>query len=271
MKRQRQEATLRPIGIPFRWLLATALALAIVAAAVLAGLASLNRAGPALAAVPPTNQPSVIDGDSLELDNRIVRLAGIDAPELGQRCRKEVGDWRCGLDAALALRKLISFGPVVCKPADSSDGAPLVSCMAGDRDLALSLLEQGYAVATAEAASALQAAEAKARDAKLGLWRGDFVHPADWRAGERMKDETADPESCSIKGSIDAQGNKVFYVPSDEEYAEIEVDTSRGARFFCSDDEAMLEGWKRFPRKNSLIGRAAQTGSKEDAASGNAQ
>ncbi|MDH3595759.1 MAG: hypothetical protein OEM93_13015, partial [Rhodospirillales bacterium] len=57
---------------------------------------------------------SIIDGDTLQIGDRIVHLAGIDAPELGQRCLIEEKSWRCGLEAALALRKLAAFGAVSC-------------------------------------------------------------------------------------------------------------------------------------------------------------
>ena len=40
---------------------------------------------------------AIIDGDTLQIGDRIVHLAGIDAPELGQRCMIENKDWRCGL------------------------------------------------------------------------------------------------------------------------------------------------------------------------------
>ena len=61
-----------------------------------------------------TGQVWVIDGDTLQIEQSIVHLAGIDAPELGQRCLLEEKEWRCGLEAALALRKLVAFGGVVC-------------------------------------------------------------------------------------------------------------------------------------------------------------
>lgn len=35
---------------------------------------------------PTVGQPRVVDGDSLVIGNDRIRLHGIDAPELGQRC-----------------------------------------------------------------------------------------------------------------------------------------------------------------------------------------
>jgi endonuclease YncB( thermonuclease family) len=52
---------------------------------------------------------SVIDGDTLQVDGAIVQLYGIDAPELGQLCQSEERLWPCGVDAALALSKLLTL------------------------------------------------------------------------------------------------------------------------------------------------------------------
>ncbi len=191
---------------------------------------------------------AIIDGDTLQIGERIVHLAGIDAPELGQRCMIEDKEWRCGLEAALALRKLAAFGTVNCV---SEEEAPAVvgTCQIDGKDLAEVMVGQGYAVALPGAAPNYQSAEAAARDAKLGMWRGDFIPPGDWRQGARLQGETTDTIFCVVKGAIKEDDQRIFYIPSDKEYEEITIDPDRGERMFCSDDEAILAGWSRFPRK----------------------
>ena len=184
----------------------------------------------------------VIDGDTLVVDGQLVQLAGIDAPELGQRC------W---LEAALALRKLIAFGEVVCEAEEAEPQTAKASCSVDDKDLAVALLQQGYAIALPEAPSPLQSAQNSAKDAKFGIWRGDFVAPASWRDGVRLPGEAEDTQYCVIKGTINDKDQRVFYVPSDEGYDAIVIDPSRGERMFCSDDQAILRGWRPFPKAKS--------------------
>lgn len=58
--------------------------------------------------------------DSLEIRDRNIRLAGIDAPEFGQWCRRNKIVYRCGQDAAFALT--------------DKTGVKLVSCVRRDTD-----------------------------------------------------------------------------------------------------------------------------------------
>lgn len=88
-----------------------ALAIAAAIGMVLAFALGRNaRAGEAL----------VIDGDTLALDGRTVRLWGIDAPEIRQTCANGNGDrYRCGIAAARALETIIIGRDVTCTAIDT--------------------------------------------------------------------------------------------------------------------------------------------------------
>lgn len=250
--------------------------------AVLGGLA-LVLSGPALAgnvagapaerdAPAPPGRPLVIDGDTVQTgDGRVHDLAGIDAPELGQRCR-QAGRWiECGQQAAFALNRVLglSLAPLICTPVPQPQAAtgapetepepekaleaerspatrPSVSTCAidGRKDIALAVLSQGLALALPEAPAAYREAAETARKAGLGLWRTDFVRPADWRRGSRLPDDPVlDPPPCPITGVIDATGGRVYLVPLDAGYAGITPD--RVVTRFCSDEAARAAGWRR--------------------------
>lgn len=70
---------------------------------------------------------SVIDGDTLEIHDRRIRLDGIDAPESAQLCLRDGRKERCGQRSAFFLADLIGQGTVRCVPHDVD--------RAGHRDL----------------------------------------------------------------------------------------------------------------------------------------
>lgn len=198
-------------------------------------------------------QVGVIDGDTLAIDGRVVQLYGIDAPELGQLCDRNGKPWPCGLDAALALKKLVSLGglPVVCSPWEQTDQAHGDSeaaqvCELGERNLGLTMLRTGYSVALPDSFPDYAEAENEARSASLGLWQGKFVLPWQWR--ERIAPHVeADGwgRQCNVKGSITLGGHQLYYVPTDDNYQDLTIDPSKGERLFCSDEEARAAGWLR--------------------------
>lgn len=120
----------------------------------------------------------VVDGDSLENGGRRLRLRGVDAPELGQTCRRAEGDWACGRDARQALVLLMQGQGVICAGNDLDKyGRLLVTCRDGDRDLNGAMVRQGMAVAFGR----YEQEEQSARSDRLGLWAGPFDRPSDWR------------------------------------------------------------------------------------------
>jgi endonuclease YncB( thermonuclease family) len=189
----------------------------------------------------------VIDGDTIEVDGRVVQLFGIDAPELGQACRRDGKLDRCGLHAAFALRKLLfaSESPLACEA--QPDGSEV--CRLGHEDVSVVLLHQGYATALAGAFVDYQDAQAAAKNAGLGIWGGDFVPPEEWRAGKRLPvREGEEPETCPIKAVVGVGDTHFYYVPTEEDYESITLHPERGDRNFCSDDEARADDWTLVPR-----------------------
>lgn len=204
---------------------------------------------PRQSAAGPPQAITVIDGDTLEIEGEIFGLDGIDAPEVGQTCLQGAKRWRCGLEAARTLQMVTALDTVQCTPRPDGTDVPKATCVAGATDLAETLLKRGYAIALPGAPAAYAKAEADAKAAGLGIWRGKFVKPAEWRAGVRLPDGPADTvEACDVKGTVNDKDQKVYYVPTDKDYDKITIDPARGERLFCSDDSAVLAGWRRYPR-----------------------
>ncbi len=130
----------------------------------------------------------VMDGDSLIVDGREVRLHGIDAVELHQTCRDPDGrEWPCGRLARAHLRKLVRGRSLACRTIDEDRYGRIVArCIADNgMDIGERMVRDGWAVAYVRHSPAYVKAERDARDARRGIWAGRFTLPETWRARRR--------------------------------------------------------------------------------------
>ena len=125
----------------------------------------------------------VVDGDSLELAGHRVRLFGIDAPERSQDCRDGSGrSYACGREAQNALSESIAGQNVSCTPVGESYNRDVSICTANGRDLSETMIRSGHALELRQhSRGRYTAAEQEARNARRGLWAGDFERPSQWR------------------------------------------------------------------------------------------
>ncbi|MDH4438895.1 MAG: thermonuclease family protein [Rhizobium sp.] len=129
---------------------------------------------------------SVIDGDTLAKAGRRLRLAGIDAPELGQMCERKSAAYDCGLAARARLIVLLKDPTVECFGGASDEdryGRALVHCRSGTLDIGQKMVRVGLAVADGD----YHMAERDAWDAGLGVWAGAFERPEDWRRRQALE------------------------------------------------------------------------------------
>jgi endonuclease YncB( thermonuclease family) len=123
----------------------------------------------------------IVDGETIGLGERIVRLDGVAAPSRGDACRTASGsEFDCGSAAAAALMRLVSGRAVACRIVGQDGfGRGLGQCDASGVDLSRALVGGGFAVATD---SALRSHEAAARQGAQGLWANGAGTPTAWRA-----------------------------------------------------------------------------------------
>lgn len=210
---------------------------------------------PSFAASMVTGQASVIDGDTLDIQGRRIRLYGVDAPESRQLCERGGKSYRCGQESALALADIIGRKPVSCDERDRDRyGRSVAVCRIGSLDLNGWLVRNGHATAYQQYSRDYVAQEAQARAERAGIWAGRFEMPWDWRRSRRAANENtagkqSNPKagvgsSCTIKGNINAKGERLYHRPGSRFYARTKIDTSRGERMFCSAREAEAAGWR---------------------------
>lgn len=128
------------------------------------------------------------DGDSLRLSGVRIRLEGIDAPELDQRCTRNGVVYPCGREARAALQSMIEGAVITCRGRrhDRYDRL-LARCTARETDINRAMVEAGWAVAYGD----YEHAQAQARRAGRGLWAGQFERPQDWRRAQGSPPEQA--------------------------------------------------------------------------------
>lgn len=126
----------------------------------------------------------VLDGDTILVKGYRIRLYGIDAPELDQVfwCRgQRLGS---GAMAMAALEALIAGVKVRCDPVERDQYGRIVArCYSPNGiDIGRRMVSAGWALAYRRYSRDYVRAEAEARSACRGMWRGKFAKPWAWRA-----------------------------------------------------------------------------------------
>jgi endonuclease YncB( thermonuclease family) len=136
-----------------------------------------------------TGEVVVLDGDSLRVGNREVRLHGLDAPEMDQPCWNAAGErYPCGVRVSQALGRALMGRNVACHRLDTDRyGRMVARCALGIRDLGQMLVRAGGAVAYTRYSEDYVADEALARGRLRGIWSGYLDPPESWRHLEEGK------------------------------------------------------------------------------------
>lgn len=125
----------------------------------------------------------VIDGDSIVVGGKEVRMEGIDAPEYHQNCFDAKGEtYACGVEAYEYLRKQVKGKKVRCEPMEIDRYKRVVAvCFANDINLNAQMVKSGHAVAYDRYDDTYVPLEKEAMRNKRGIWQGKFMRPEFWR------------------------------------------------------------------------------------------
>ncbi|MEZ5843231.1 MAG: thermonuclease family protein [Hyphomicrobiaceae bacterium] len=210
--------------------------------------------GPTL---PPPSGPAivgyarVVDGDTIEVAGRRIRLEGIDAPETSQTCprRWSAGwgwnrDWDAGHAATRHIAKLVEGREVHCMPLGTDRyRRTLGVCSVDGHEINADLVRQGLAWAFVKYSLRYVDVEKEARAARRGIWQAPCQPAWDYRANRWSAEASGAPEGCAIKGNISRNG-RIYHMPWSVWYAKTRIEPARGERWFCSEAEALAAGWK---------------------------
>lgn len=125
----------------------------------------------------------IIEGDFIALGALRIRLVGIDAPEVAQRCnRSDGGLWECAAKSEDRVREILRSAERVECFGNGRDpyGYYIASCTADGEDVGARLVEEGLAWPDEEQGYYLPEA-ARAQAGSLGIWQAETERPAEWR------------------------------------------------------------------------------------------
>src|SRR6266436_2667762 len=118
----------------------------------------------------------------LRLEGKRILLWGVDAPVRGQPCHAGNKTWDCATASAKTLLNLVGNQEIACETRRIDQfGRVFAVCRAGEFDINGALVEAGMAVALPKETTDYVAAEATAKSKSIGVWRGPFMAPADYR------------------------------------------------------------------------------------------
>tara|TARA_B100001123_G_C14696429_1_gene783423 strand:+ start:108 stop:623 length:516 start_codon:yes stop_codon:yes gene_type:complete len=134
----------------------------------------------------------VIDGDTIEINKKKIRLFGIDAPEKKQMCKKIYmsffifnlkKDYECGEKSTLALLNKLKDKKIKCIVEKKKDKYKrnIGICYVKNQDINKWLVRNGYAVAYKKYSKKYVSDEQYAKENELGIWVGTFTNPEKWR------------------------------------------------------------------------------------------
>ncbi len=213
----------------------------------------------------------IVDGDTVYVASRKIRLSGIDSPETDQTCLNADGRLsKCGLESKRRLDGRFGGKQLTCKLTGGDKyGRALGDCFHSGESMSRWMVRSGWALAFRRYSSEFVADEDYARQLKAGLWAGAFIAPWDWRhrtgrtiilgavqvprnAQRELLSPTVaatPPDStCVIKANMSRNGECIYHVPGGEFYDKLRMDIPGPRRWFCNPAEAEAAGCRKSKR-----------------------
>jgi len=130
-----------------------------------------------------TGPAKAVDPTVIAINGQRVMLFGIDSVMRKQVCSLGGKVWQCWPAALRNLEILVDQGPVTCDTVGEPDvyGRLLARCEVNGQSLNEQLVRAGWAIDRRNETVDYVAAEAEAKEKKVGLWQGEFMMPDEFR------------------------------------------------------------------------------------------
>lgn len=136
-----------------------------------------------------TGRAFIIDGDTLKINGTKIRLIGVDAPEISQKCKTHGHVENCGEIVKLRLVQATSSEITTCySQGKDFYGRILAECYVNDININKWLLREGLAVYYYNKDfKSYKILETLAKEEKVGLWDSEFQNPKDYRKQQKKR------------------------------------------------------------------------------------
>ena len=130
----------------------------------------------------------VIDGDTIGYNSEIIRLHGIDAPEIGQQCIENDKSIDCGTISKIFLDSIIDGREIDLIPKGKDKWGRIIGvCFIDGNDISEYMVKNGWAISYREFSSDYIEEEIHAHSNNLGIWSTKFSNPSEWRKNKRNR------------------------------------------------------------------------------------
>ncbi|WP_187429251.1 hypothetical protein ROLI_029270 [Roseobacter fucihabitans] len=202
-----------------------------------------------LATPNPSGVVRVIDGDTIDVGDRRVRIHGIDAPEARQTCRTEQGmTWNCGTWVTEQVSQLYEGRQATCETVTMDRYNRIVArCQVRGQDIGYEIVSAGLAFAYRKYARDYVLAEKAAAVRDVGLHASHVQNPSQFRQ-TRAVGRIPPDRACPIKGNVSRKGVRIFHMPGQRDYERTGIRPETGERWFCTPEQARRAGWRQAKR-----------------------
>ena len=151
--------------------------------------------------------------------------------------------------ATLQLKKIVEKGTLDCKGASKDRyGRIIGTCFVNGENVNRLLVKSGWALAYRQYSKKYVEEEAYAKRNDLGMWRGDFIAPWNWRKGVKLVGKKDTDQACNIRVIFLPVEKKFIMFQEEPITQEQKLRIKRREIFFCTEDEALKYGWRKSKR-----------------------
>ncbi len=203
----------------------------------------------------------ISDGDTIKIlkDNKIetIRIIGINTPEIGKRLECFGNEARNKALELLTNKKIRIITDRTQSKRDKYNRLLAYVLINGKTDFGEQMIKEGFAYEYTyntpyKNQQKYKIAQKYAQKFQKGLWakntcktqKAQQINKNDIQISDKIFKDTNG--KCLIKGNISARTkDKIYHLPHQQAYKRTKINTQKGEKWFCTEQEALKAGWRK--------------------------